>query len=1298
MKKITILITLFFAQILQAQIYVDLSATGNNNGSSWVNAYTSIQAAVNSASDNDTILIAQGTYHKGSHISIFKPLILKGGYPTGGGAQDISNNPTIVDGGDFDRVFRAIINTGVLYLEGLTIQNGRLCDTYCAPNGDYFFGAGIYISGDLDLNQVTVVNNNATSYDAREVWGPPYYSRGGGIYVTNGNITLTDSLVINNIAATVSRRNSAAFSYGAGICSENGTITLTNSKVIGNIATATSESDADSFGGGIYGTNITLTNSMVSSNVASSSSGVPGNFSADSASSSGGGIYGTDITLTNSLVNNNVVSSTTDNQDEAYSFGAGIDGSTTLVNSILWGNRRYQESEGWVDFDDFYVPLFGLTTSHSVINGADLTGSNGLDATAANFDTENFIDAENGNFGLMKDSLLINAGDDAVNATIHDLLDNQRRVGVIDIGPYEAVDFSSKNFTSSASTYYFNPASKAIMQDGLSWATAFDKLNDYFQISDTSNISHLYLASGDYKTTGTLDFSSEVQLNGGYDAVANVPKFADISTIDVQHNNRVIYTTQNITLNQIKLINGFHKTFDPPAMGGGLLSLGNINLNNSQVVNNFALSFYFKAEELRPPHDLYYSLSFGGGIYGTNNTLTNSIVSNNLASSYYSHYDDDGSSDSEGGGIYGSNNTLTNSLVAKNIVLSYFVSGEYDADSSTRGGGVRGSSVLKNSILWGNKKYEEENNIISTNVFNEFDSSPFTTSHSMVRGFDLSASNGIDATVSGFNPLFVDVPGGDFRLQTGSPLINEGLDSYNTTTQDLDGNLRKFGTIDIGPYEHQTPRVGMALNVSVSMFQVTFDYYLENLSSIDLQNLALAHDLDTLFGAGNYSINSALIVVDDPSTLNLNTGFNGASNTAIIDANSTLAGLDTAQIRLVVDVNTIINSGNYSTQVTINAQDADMNLISDSSDFSTETDANSNNNANETGENDATTFSIMTIPATFSMSYTPDAIVVNNSSTVQFTIDNSAGTTASNLAFSQTLPTGLVVADTANMINNCGGSFTANGTSISLSGGMVNVASTCSINVDIVATQGGTFNTSTGDLTSDVGNSGTANDTLTVDGAPIVIAPNNITTEATANLTAVNIGTATATDEDGVLTPIADNLGPYQVGVTQVTWSVADSNGTIGSAVQTITITDTTAPIITLIGNSTINLTVGDVYTDAGATASDLVDGDLTSSLVTTGTVDTGTANTYMIQYNVQDFAGNDALEVTRTVIVSEPETYFVGGTVEGLIDGNTFVLKLNNAEEKIISQNGEYIFNTPLIEDDTYSVSIDLDPNNPVI
>lgn len=86
--------------------------------------------------------------------------------------------------------------------------------------------------------------------------------------------------------------------------------------------------------------------------------------------------------------------------------------------------------------------------------------------------------------------------------------------------------------------------------------------------------------------------------------------------------------------------------------------------------------------------------------------------------------------------------------------------------------------------------------------------------------------------------------------------------------------------------------------------------------------------------------------------------------------------------------------------------------------------------------------------------------------------------------------------------------------------------------------------------------------------------------------------------------------------------------------VITVDTIDVIAPVITLLGSSSVDIEIGETYTDAGATALDDVDGDITESIVQTGTVDTDTLGTYTIRYNVTDSNGNAATEVIRTVNV----------------------------------------------------------------
>mgnify|MGYP001300198008 CR=1 FL=1 len=78
---------------------------------------------------------------------------------------------------------------------------------------------------------------------------------------------------------------------------------------------------------------------------------------------------------------------------------------------------------------------------------------------------------------------------------------------------------------------------------------------------------------------------------------------------------------------------------------------------------------------------------------------------------------------------------------------------------------------------------------------------------------------------------------------------------------------------------------------------------------------------------------------------------------------------------------------------------------------------------------------------------------------------------------------------------------------------------------------------------------------------------------------------------------------------------------------------DVTFPTITITGDTAITLNLGDSYTDAGATANDDNDGDLTAQITSFGIVDVNKVGIYEIVYTVSDEAGNTTTE-TRTVTV----------------------------------------------------------------
>ena len=95
-------------------------------------------------------------------------------------------------------------------------------------------------------------------------------------------------------------------------------------------------------------------------------------------------------------------------------------------------------------------------------------------------------------------------------------------------------------------------------------------------------------------------------------------------------------------------------------------------------------------------------------------------------------------------------------------------------------------------------------------------------------------------------------------------------------------------------------------------------------------------------------------------------------------------------------------------------------------------------------------------------------------------------------------------------------------------------------------------------------------------------------------------------------------------------------------------ITDTTDPVITLIGDAEVIHPQGEAYIDAGASATDDVDGALNVS--PSGTVNEDEPGQYTITYTATDSAGNSTT-ATRTVTVSADLIVFKAGVVDPLWD-----------------------------------------------
>ena len=97
-------------------------------------------------------------------------------------------------------------------------------------------------------------------------------------------------------------------------------------------------------------------------------------------------------------------------------------------------------------------------------------------------------------------------------------------------------------------------------------------------------------------------------------------------------------------------------------------------------------------------------------------------------------------------------------------------------------------------------------------------------------------------------------------------------------------------------------------------------------------------------------------------------------------------------------------------------------------------------------------------------------------------------------------------------------------------------------------------------------------------------------------------------------------------GQDMITYTVKDKDNTSFSITRKLIREDKDAPEIKLNGNDHVYVTVGNMYTDGGATALDKCDGDLTEQIEKSGNVDTNALGDYEIIYKVKDKAGNEAI------------------------------------------------------------------------
>ncbi|MBN1676593.1 MAG: right-handed parallel beta-helix repeat-containing protein [Kiritimatiellae bacterium] len=652
-----------------------VSPTGDdgNDGSTWSNAFLTIQAAIDASAALDEIWVEAGAYDEA--LALSREVRLYGGFTgteTARTERDWVANPAVIEADDAVSVVSVAAGaTPATRVDGFTIRNGNallgggiLCVaaspsiannliTANAADGANSAGGGIYCS---DASRAAILDNTLTGNTAEEGAGIACYAGaypwiegnniatnsaeggdgdGGGIFCYSASPVITNNLVARNSAAG----NFSA--YGGGICCRGESSPM----ILGNVLHANTANDD---GGGIhvYSGAPTISGNTVSDNTAEDGGGISCRNSAvsavthndivrNTAEHDGGGLY---CYSASPSVRNNTLRA-----NEATSGGAVYlkSSSATLLNNTLSENHADYRAAG----------IYAEQSPATLVNNIIAFGSSGIYSEGSSPTLRNnclygnwtndylgvsagtgdiasdpgFIDASAGDFHLTAASACLEAGDSSVVPSGASDLDGQARTNaVVDIGADEYHPFD---------VVYVKPDGDD-GQDGSSWSNAMRTIQ--VALDAATAPGEVWVQAGTYSECVTL--KAGVRLYGGFAGTETARDqrnaTANTTTLDGQQAGSVVSAPAGCGVTT--RIDGFTVRNGLAERGAGVLCIAaSPSIANNLITANSASSAVSND-------------TFGAGIYceGGSPSIVNNTIMANTASS-----DGEGASAS-GGGIY----------------------------------------------------------------------------------------------------------------------------------------------------------------------------------------------------------------------------------------------------------------------------------------------------------------------------------------------------------------------------------------------------------------------------------------------------------------------------------------------------------------------------------------------------------------------------------------------------------------------------------------------------------------------
>ncbi|MEM9934550.1 MAG: choice-of-anchor Q domain-containing protein [Bacteroidota bacterium] len=770
-------------------IYVKASATGNNDGSSWQDAFTDLQAALSEARVSPEITeiwVAEGFYKPGNSVTATFRLVdgvdIFGGFEGTETSKDqrdwtanqsnLSGNIGTIGGGDnVWHVLTAEDITTPTHLDGLTVRMGT-----ANGSGQDRHGAGLLVlhTQNLFINDCLFSQNTSPNGDG----GAMYFFQSSDITISNVN--LFNNSARGDGGAVYVHPNSERIQFFSCRLERNQSFQEDGGAV------------------GCFGKSVQFFSSQFIRNEADR----------------GGAVYvGEDGSC-------DIWHGTLTQNTARPGFGSAVynRGIFFSTHSIYWDHDPnppiQSNAPNQVDWE----------VEFSIVEGGwSFTGSNNLDVDPQ------FKDPENNFYTLQETSPGIDVSNETF--TYLDLVGNPRvENGKPDMGAYEFQEpISPVN-----SILYVNKEADG-QQDGTSWEDAFTDLQSALALANTSPaVEEIWVAEGTYTPTQGTDRSisfhlvNDVDLLGGFTgdeenkqdrnpALNTTILSGEIGNSSIVNNSWHVLRATDLTdptlVDGFIIFRGYANSTSIDRHGAGIfidnarnLTVENCMMSQNQASNGDGGAVY----AINSSNTTFKKVTFkgnlargdGGAIYL--NAETEGFIIDQCIFQDNTSTQEDGGALAVFGGAPSDAQTLANSLFVGNKAVrggAIYLASEgaleianvtmVDNESPTQAGSAlnaRGMLFLTNSILWANSDAQP--------LVTEQNTKSKEISFSLIEG-GFTGDQILDE-----DPQFLSAETNDYSLSGTSPAIDIGQPS--PFEFDLLGNPRNSGTgVDLGAYEFQ---------------------------------------------------------------------------------------------------------------------------------------------------------------------------------------------------------------------------------------------------------------------------------------------------------------------------------------------------------------------------------------------------------------------------------------------------------------------------------------------------------------